>query len=168
MPARKYTREVLAPLVAEATSVADVLRVLGLRPNGGSHAHLSRTIRAYGLDTSHFQRYGQQRRAARRSAAEILIARPAGSRREKPRLLTRSLLERGRVHECAGCGIGPSWRGVFLTLDVDHVDGDFLNNRAENLRFLCPNCHRQTPNFAGRSKGSFAGDGADRTREAPA
>ena len=40
-------------------------------------------------------------------------------------------------------------------LQIDHIDGDFHNNLAENLRLLCPNCHSQTPNFAGRSRGRF-------------
>ncbi len=40
----KYTREFLAPFVAEATSVAGVIRLLGLRANGGTHSHISRTI----------------------------------------------------------------------------------------------------------------------------
>jgi hypothetical protein len=44
-----------------------------------------------------------------------------------------------------------------LTLEVDHIDGDYRNNLISNLRFLCPNCHRQTPNFAGRSRGKFTG-----------
>lgn len=43
-----------------------------------------------------------------------------------------------------------------ITLDVDHIDGDLHNNTLENLRFLCPNCHRLTPNFAGRSCGKFS------------
>lgn len=51
--------------------------------------------------------------------------------------------------------------GLPLTLEVDHIDGDFLNNILTNLRFLCPNCHRQTPNFAGRSRGTFTSQGAN-------
>lgn len=51
--------------------------------------------------------------------------------------------------------------GLPLTLEVDHIDGDFLNNILTNLRFLCPNCHRQTPNFAGRSRGKFTSQGAN-------
>lgn len=46
-----------------------------------------------------------------------------------------------------------TWCGRKLTLHVDHIDGDFHNNLPENFRFLCPNCHNQTANFAGRSKG---------------
>jgi hypothetical protein len=43
-----------------------------------------------------------------------------------------------------------------LTLHVDHVNGDYCDNAEENLRFMCPNCHSQTENFAGRSRGRYA------------
>lgn len=56
---------------------------------------------------------------------------------------------------CAWCGLDGTWRGLPLTLEIDYIDGDSQNNRIENLRFLCPNCHRQTANFAGRSSGTY-------------
>lgn len=152
----KYTREVLEPAVAASTSVAGVLRYLGLRQNGGAHAHISRTIKKLGLDTAHFQRWGPHNTAPLKHAPErILVRRPPGSPRMSRRMLRRALLESGMPYECATCGINAMWRGQPLTLDIDHIDGDFLNNEIENLRFLCPNCHRQTPNFAGKSSGKY-------------
>ncbi len=50
----KYTREVLEQAVAESTSYAGVMRYLGLKPAGGTHAHLSRQIKKFGIDTTHF------------------------------------------------------------------------------------------------------------------
>ncbi len=50
----KYTREILADAVASSVSIAGVLRHIGLTMAGGSHAHISRRIKFYGLDTSHF------------------------------------------------------------------------------------------------------------------
>ena len=44
-----------------------------------------------------------------------------------------------------------------LTLEVDHIDGDHRHNLLGNLRVLCPNRQRQTPEFAGRSRGKFSG-----------
>ena len=50
----------------------------------------------------------------------------------------------GVQHICTMCGLGPEWNEKPLTLELDHIDGDRLNNELSNLRLLCPNCHAQT------------------------
>lgn len=47
------------------------------------------------------------------------------------------------------CGIH-NWNDKNLVLELDHIDGDKKNNKRENLRMLCPNCHSQTPTFRRR------------------
>lgn len=49
------------------------------------------------------------------------------------------------------CGI-TEWHGTALTLELDHISGDRMDNRLENLRWMCPNCHSQTPTFRGYNK----------------
>jgi hypothetical protein len=154
----RYSRELLAQAVAQSTSVAGVLRHLGVVVAGGTHAHVSRKIKKFGLDTSHFQRYqGNKKQVSRLSAAQILVHDPAATKRRDPMRLRRALIETGRPYACERCGCDGTWQGESLTLHVDHISGDFRDNRAENLRFLCPNCHALTPNFAGRSKGVHGG-----------
>jgi 5-methylcytosine-specific restriction endonuclease McrA len=65
----------------------------------------------------------------------------------KSRLITAGLLQ----PRCAECGI-TTWRGKPLSLELDHINGDKHDNRLENLRLLCPNCHSQTVTYAGRNK----------------
>ena len=153
---RKYTREVLEEAVTESTSVMGVMRHLGLVPAGGSHAHISRAIKRLGIDTSHFIRYQNGAHRRRLDPAEILVRRPPGSNRAKPHLLRRALMEIGRPYMCVGCANDGTWLGEPLSLAIDHIDGDFLNNEADNLRFLCPNCHAQTASYAGRSRNKYA------------
>ena len=54
-------------------------------------------------------------------------------------------------YECTGCGIGDTWNGNPITLQLDHIDGNNKNNLLSNLRWLCPNCHSQTKTFAGKN-----------------
>jgi 5-methylcytosine-specific restriction endonuclease McrA len=61
------------------------------------------------------------------------------------RTLSKFLTERDG-YSCAECGI-EDWNGKPLSLDVDHIDGNPANNFPSNLRFLCPNCHRQTDSW---------------------
>ena len=65
----------------------------------------------------------------------------------KQRLLQAGLLQ----NHCYECGIN-EWRGNSISLNLHHINGDGKDNRLENLTLLCPNCHSQTENFAGKNK----------------
>ena len=78
-----------------------------------------------------------------------------GGARTKTVLLRRALDDLGVSHVCGECGIGDTWQGGRLVLEIDHINGDRLDNRQENLRYLCPSCRSQTSTFANRSRDRF-------------
>jgi DNA-binding CsgD family transcriptional regulator len=64
--------------------------------------------------------------------------------------LKRRLIAAGVKREvCERCGID-EWRGQPLAMALHHINGDRHDNRLANLELLCPNCHSQTSNYAGR------------------
>ncbi|TCN58527.1 HNH endonuclease [Rhodococcus sp. SMB37] len=151
----KYTKEMLEEAVRASSSLSDALRWMGARTDGGTHTHISRRIKKLGIDTSHFTGRDSQKGKPPRNRldwTEILVLKSAGSNRQAPKRLRRALLESGRQHKCEGCGMDPVWRGDRLIFHVDHIDGNPHDSRPENVRFLCPNCHSQTPTWAGRNR----------------
>lgn len=149
-------RHVLVSAAARATSVSGLLKILGYRDNNGAaRARVKRSLEAHGIATDHFTGQGHFRGSAsrhRKSADQILRREEPGSNRTKTALLRRALDDLGVPHICAECGIGDTWQGKRLVLEIDHINGDRLDNRRENLRYLCPSCHSQTGTFANRSR----------------
>jgi hypothetical protein len=155
----KHSKEMLERAVSASTSVAQVLRYLGYKTlDGGTHSHITRRLRFYGINTSHFFGKGANRGERHKggprklSWQEILIAGRLLHKEHTP-TLRRAMIESGIEHRCGTCGMQPFWNGKELVLQISHKNGKSSDNRKENLGFECPNCHSQTEDFGGRSAG---------------
>lgn len=66
----------------------------------------------------------------------------------KRKILKYKLIE----YKCEKCSNLGEWCGKQLILQLDHKNGVNNDNRLENLRFLCPNCHTQTETFSSKKQ----------------
>ncbi|HEX5568512.1 MAG TPA: HNH endonuclease signature motif containing protein [Streptomyces sp.] len=148
-------RQALQAAVAESSSLAAFIRILELPLTSASRNRVRKAIGEYGIPTAHFTGQGHNRNRPapnRRTADEILQRLDQGASRTKRSLLHRALQEKGVAYICGECGVGSLWHGRRLVLEIGHINGDRLDNRIGNLRYLCPSCHSQTCTFSNRSR----------------
>lgn len=61
-------------------------------------------------------------------------------------------MRKNRNYECSICKNSGIHMDIPLSLQIDHINGINNDNRKENLRWLCPNCHTQTKTYSGNNK----------------
>lgn len=152
----RATPEEFRIAVAESDSVASCLKLLGWPATGAGRMRFRSMQLRLDVDTSHFlgqashrgKRYPDRVRSVtvylRRGGPKI------GTSKLRQKLIAQGVFER----RCAMCQ-GETWLDQPVPLELDHVNGDRDDNRLENLRLLCPNCHALTPTYRGRNQGRY-------------
>lgn len=148
---RKWSDDQIIKAVETSRSLNQVLVKLGVKScGGGTYYSVRNSIERLRLNTSHFTgqhwNKGGTNWSKKPLSSYLVLGKKVDSYILKNRLITE-----GKWKNCCHiCGQPPIWNGKKLCLQLDHMNGDHLDNRIENIRLACPNCHSQTENFAGR------------------
>lgn len=136
-------------LVKNSNSVREILKKLGYNPSNGGLSKMVRTrMSEEGLE------FNVKRRNARNRHSKLPIETYLIENSDSNRVnVKRRLIEEGYLeYRCYNpeCGLN-EWLGKPITLHLDHINGVNNDNRINNLRLLCPNCHSQTDTYSGKN-----------------
>ena len=152
--APRYTEQEAREAIAASGSFAEALRRMGMCSSGNGYLILAKWAAIWRIPTDHFDSRGRGlanlalRNTGGKPLSELLVeGRYTKSATLKERLYEAGLKER----RCEMCGQGEDWRGGHMSLILDHVNGERLDNRIENLRIVCPNCNATLDTHCGRN-----------------
>lgn len=149
----KLSDEQFVELLKNSSTISEVLFKLGYSVKGNSwgFAKIRQRMSDLNLDGSVFKgkspitKYGSLHKV---NASDILKPNCKHARS----VLRRYIIKNNLIpYRCAICGC-VEWQGRTLSLELDHINGINNDNRIENLRFLCPNCHSQTTTYGSRNQ----------------
>lgn len=141
--------------VKECNSIADIVRSFGFAIGKAQYKTIYARIEEDQIDITHIPLgLGANKNKildVKRKPIEDYLAVGTNI---KGSILKKKLIKGNLMKDvCYECGLGNIWNNKNITLQLDHINGVRDDNRLENLRILCPNCHSQTPTFCGRHKG---------------
>lgn len=141
----------LIEIVKNSTSKKDVLTKLGMAVSGSSYNILDKKLKKLNIDTSHFNKYIGTTKEKKDSVKFESYLIKDSKCSSGTHWLKLNLVKKGYLkYECTICKNNGEWQNKKISLHLDHINGIRNDNRLENLRILCPNCHSQTDTYSGK------------------
>ncbi len=154
MKKKSWTKEDLINTVKTRRSIRQVISTLGLVEAGGNYEQVKKYIKFYSLDTSHF--HGKAwNKGMRGRYLPILLTEDILKENtdfQSFKLKKRLFIEKIKLPKCEECGWAKKSEDGRIPVELDHINGDRYDNRIENLRILCPNCHSLKLTHRGKNK----------------
>ena len=139
-------KEKINDIIKEGINKTDVLRKLGLGMHGGNYNTLSRYIHRNNINIDHFEYNKPTVKKVTYKYDNINDILIKNSPYRKTSNLKKRLYKEGlKKRECELCGQNEEWKGKKMSLILDHINGDPMDNRLENLQIVCPNCNATLP-----------------------
>lgn len=151
---RTWSNKSLKEAVSSSKSLRQVLKHLKLRPTGGNYDQLKKYLKELDLDTKHFsgKAWNKGMKFPFKPRIELKDILIKGSNYQSFKLKKRLFSDRLKKPECEECGWAKTSVDGRVPLELDHINGDRHDNRLENLRILCPNCHSLKTTHRGKNK----------------
>ena len=148
------SNEELQTLFNESSTRVEILEKLGFDGYNGNHRTLKLRVDEGEIDLTQFDEnymkfMGRKLgKVNKRPDLEVFCINSTYTSNKD--IKKRLIKDHGRECICVGCGVGDTYNDIPISLQLDHINGINNDNRFENLRFLCPNCHSQTSTFSGK------------------
>ncbi|HET9174429.1 MAG TPA: HNH endonuclease signature motif containing protein [Candidatus Saccharimonadales bacterium] len=151
---RSWTDEQLIAAVQISQSYRNVLRILKLIPAGGNYVQIKNAINKLEISTAHFTgkgwNEGMKFRPKQPTPIDQLLVENGTMQSYS---LKRRLFQAGlKKPQCEQCGWAEQSQDGRIPVELDHINGNPRDNRLQNLRILCPNCHSLQPTHRGKNK----------------
>lgn len=149
----ELTDEQFVTLIKNSTNISEVLFKLGYSIKGNSWGFSKIRQRMDELHLTARDFKGKSALGRTESRKEVCPEKLLKQNCKHNRVVLRRYILKNNLipYKCAICGC-VEWQGKTLSLELDHINGINNDNRLENLRFLCPNCHSQTTTYGSRNQ----------------
>lgn len=153
MRKRSWSENELRSAAKSSRSIRQILRLLRLKEAGGNYAQIKKYLQFYKIETGHLKGRGWNKglRGIGKPLVPLEKILTQNSTFQSYKLKKRLFAAKLKPSYCEECGWAKSSIDGRLPLELDHINGDSHDNRLENLRILCPNCHSLKPTHRGRN-----------------